>query len=211
MKAGARTPATLSAPPAVVAGRLRSTKAGARTPATRPSLRWTRLRCVSAQRRPGREPRRHGPCGPIRARREGSLNEGRGANPGDTGANQDARANRRTAQRRPGREPRRHSERWASRMAFWVAQRRPGREPRRHEMSAERAPVGPHRSTKAGARTPATRGGRRPVLRPVGRSTKAGARTPATRGHQRPLVGDHDRSTKAGARTPATRQPHPVR
>ena len=62
------------------------------------------------------------------------------------------------------------------------------------------------RSTKAGARTPATLGLLRALeLQHDRRSTKAGARTPATPG-PRPAGagGRHPRSTKAGARTPAT-------
>ena len=113
---------------------------------------------ICAQRRPGREPRRHAPAHPAsvavrpdRSTKAGartpatparpsrasggrcSLNEGRGANPGDTG----------------------------------VARR-----------GHRRAHV---RSTKAGARTPATQVGRRDARRArLPRSTKAGARTPAT-------------------------------
>ena len=137
------------------------------------------------------------------------LNEGRGANPGDTRAMlRAAPAALKRAQRRPGREPRRHDGLWL--------------------LAGRITP----RSTKAGARTPATRAGRAALRRPAPcplnegrganpgdtpdvsrasgnvrehRSTKAGARTPATRppGH---LAGNHGprRSTKAGARTPAT-------
>ena len=76
--------------------------------------------------------------------RTGSLNEGRGVNPGDTrrmdpsgrldrpglGSDPSDRA-----QRRPGREPRRHTlwrGRGSDRPGGVSAQRRPGREPRRH-------------------------------------------------------------------------------
>ena len=60
-----------------------------------------------AQRRPGREPRRHSPgSGGLRRRRP--LNEGRGVNPGDTTRFKSTPAAQATAQRRPGREPRRH-------------------------------------------------------------------------------------------------------
>ena len=90
----------------------------------------------SAQRRPGREPRRHAPPGSaVRHSRE-PLNEGRGANPGDTGL--------------------------------------------------QPVPLRPQRrSTKAGARTPATPTPSTQVIRCSSRSTKAGARTPATLGRQR--------------------------
>ena len=157
-----------------------------------------------AQRRPGREPRRH--TDPRRRRLYS-----------------------RCAQRRPGREPRRHRIRLRASMPRAVAQRRPGREPRRHRSgSARRRSSCPalnegrganpgdtlgvslviivvlRRSTKAGARTPATRVHDRVLARAGVRSTKAGARTPAT--PPRRVVGRRDRlrSTKAGARTPAT-------
>ena len=115
---------------------------------------------ASAQRRPGREPRRHTRWRSAGSRRASTLNEGRGVNPGDTspalptcrgrcrplnegrGVNPgDTRFRslwarevlRSSAQRRPGREPRRHStvhRREAT--SAPIAQRRPGREPRRH-------------------------------------------------------------------------------
>ena len=61
-----------------------------------------------AQRRPGREPRRHlsvsvKPTSPV-----WTLNEGRGVNPGDTASNKGLTGDVNGAQRRPGREPRRH-------------------------------------------------------------------------------------------------------
>ena len=109
----------------------RSTKAGARTPATPPRSLQNRSPSRSAQRRPGREPRRHAtPCraaGAGQALNEGRganpgdterpcarraiagpLNEGRGANPGDTEFDHPSSVLASTAQRRPGREPRRH-------------------------------------------------------------------------------------------------------
>ena len=134
-----------------------------------------------AQRRPGREPRRHArrPLPGLAART--SLNEGRGANPGDT-----------TSPRRPRSAPAALNEgrganpgdtRDASSAAALrdFAQRRPGREPRRHPDLQVLLPGGVDRSTKAGARTPATLGRRDRDLEAGGRSTKAGARTPATR------------------------------
>ena len=136
-----------------------------------------------AQRRPGREPRRHALDAPaplqvaaVRSTKAGartpatppvrrgwrrpsaSLNEGRGANPGDTRVRPADISSRRRAQRRPGREPRRH---------------RPAARAGRPERA---------RSTKAGARTPATLHEVRRLVDDERRSTKAGARTPATRG-----------------------------
>ena len=89
------------------------------------------------------------------------------------------------------------------------AQRRPGHAPRRHSVPDMLLALAAQRSTKAGARTPATRVTSKlgPPYR-CGRSTKAGARTPATlvRSGTRGLSADQ-RSTKAGARTPATLRP----
>ena len=165
-----------------------------------------------AQRRPGREPRRHRAAPPPRSGRRRPLNEGRGANPGDTAGVGFQTALSAFAQRRPGREPRRHLD---------------GR-PATHR---ER-----RRSTKAGARTPATRWPaprgpcRRPALNegrganPGDTATKArsgtcsaslnegrGANpgdTPARQARDGPAG---VRSTKAGARTPATRSRMPRR
>ena len=137
-------------------------------------------RSSPAQRRPGREPRRHfvaaldrelefarstkagartpatRPASGRRGAPAAALNEGRGANPGDTFSSRPPAQAAVRAQRRPGREPRRHLE----------------------ELD------GTHRSDP--------------------RSTKAGARTPATRGRAPSRPGARRRSTKAGARTPAT-------
>ena len=183
----------------------------------------------SAQRRPGREPRRHmdevrtlmdddrrstkaGARTPATPDRIGGqqhhrypLNEGRGANPGDTaragrparqGPVRSTKAGARTpatrdaalavetlqqdAQRRPGREPRRHISGGVKPAATPTAQRRPGREPRRHQNHLDILPLAPPRSTKAGARTPATPASSGGCGRTQTRSTKAGARTPAT-------------------------------
>ena len=164
------------------AAAVRSTKAGARTPATRgcaPTGRSRRRslnegrganpgdtrvmpdadgRAITAQRRPGREPRRHQVPREGWGRGSAALNEGRGANPGDTRIAGSCAAGMSHAQRRPGREPRRHlgaSPVRRCRSAY--AQRRPGREPRRHlEARRRRRPEAVRRSTKAGARTPAT-------------------------------------------------------
>ena len=63
---------------------------------------------TAAQRRPGREPRRHlSALFPISSA-EPTLNEGRGVNPGDTQSFSTWGDMVDGAQRRPGREPRRH-------------------------------------------------------------------------------------------------------
>ena len=106
----------------------------------------------SAQRRPGREPRRHAAPARRRTPQPSSLNEGRGVNPGDTRRVAAAGpACRPCAQRRPGREPRRHVSVRDSPDVASTAQRRPGREPRRHGagLAGDFRQVG--RSTKAGA------------------------------------------------------------
>ena len=183
----------------------------------------------SAQRRPGREPRRHAARLTDAAVLE-TLNEGRGANPGDTCRAAVAGRRPGPAQRRPGREPRRHNPPLCSTGSPTAAQRRPGREPRRHGRLVAHACVCRVRSTKAGARTPATLPPPDEVVGAALRSTKAGARTPATPcepvprllamvrpAQRRPgreprrhtltiIVGPYGltRSTKAGARTPAT-------
>ena len=206
-KAGARTPATLAEILPTCGHVRRSTKAGARTPATLASRTstWMNPR-ESAQRRPGREPRRHwrerGPGGDLRVRstkagartpatradtrpsflRRRPLNEGRGANPGDTFScnvnagmdsstlNEGRGANpgdTRPAERGPCRRSQALNEgRGANpgdtcvsrsrRTGSSFAQRRPGREPRRHPFAWSFQQARPTRSTKAGARTPAT-------------------------------------------------------
>ena len=184
-KAGARTPATPGTAGRALQGARRSTKAGARTPATR---RWS-----AGSARPG-----------------GALNEGRGANPGDTGDLTAGPSQRLRAQRRPGREPRRHTPSAAATCCSSPAQRRPGREPRRHlpARMQDRA-LGRRRSTKAGARTPATR------CRPPERLRRAeplnegrGANPGDTRLFRVARLRHRRRSTKAGARTPATQVHH---
>ena len=86
-----------------------------------------------------------------------SLNEGRGRDPGDTSGAYSLAQN-----------------------AAARAQRRPGPRPRRHDVIGVGGGVVLGRSTKAGAETPATRGGRVEAVANRGRSTKAGAETPAT-------------------------------
>ena len=131
-KAGARTPATRGVPRRPPPRAARSTKAGARTPATQRRAVASCAVMATAQRRPGREPRRHAPGASL------------------------TRSTPDFAQRRPGREPRRH--------------------PVQHHPHLAR----PHRSTKAGARTPATLAHVPVRAARHSRSTKAGARTPAT-------------------------------
>ena len=182
----------------------RSTKAGARTPATRRG---------SARRSPAcgtlNEGRGANPGDTVwRAcpRRSGrSLNEGRGANPGDT----------RGGGWIPGGTLPRSTKAGARTPATPACSRRSGatQSPLNEGRGANpgdtrvRRPRQARvlvRSTKAGARTPATPRLATARAPPPPRSTKAGARTPAT--HAR--GGDHPpalpRSTKAGARTPAT-------
>ena len=185
-----------------------------------------------AQRRPGRERRRHQSlhrspraphalnegrganpgdttprCPGCRAR--APLNEGRGANPGDTWPARPQRRACNSLNEGRGANP---GDTLRARLdvnGSPDAQRRPGRKPRRHPLSCA---LGAHRcgrSTKAGARTPATPYQPPPGRRCKARSTKAGARTPAT---PRLGVGERPRgvlprSTKAGAQTPATRRP----
>ncbi len=208
----------------------RSTKAGARTPATRCCTCRPRREPPSLNEGRGTHPgdtlhRSRPPCAPW------PLNEGRGTHPGDTrhhraggdvqqlrstkaGARTPAtpasadrmRSHGAHAQRRPGHAPRRHAPRALSSSSLYGAQRRPGHAPRRHMDPRHVTSVGHLRSTKAGARTPATRSASGHPLGSAPRSTKAGARTPATLrpapSRIRTLM---PRSTKAGARTPATR------
>ena len=132
------------------------------------------------------------------------------------------------AQRRPGRIPRRHDRLEEEFLFDLRAQRRPGRIPRRHAVIHEepnpRYPLNegrgaypgdtgvgllrpgeiPHRSTKAGAHTPATHVRDQVLVGHRARSTKAGAHTPATHSIPRPARYPRTRSTKAGAHTPAT-------
>ena len=107
-----------------------------------------------AQRRPGREPRRHLATNsrPCSAGALPSLNEGRGVSPGDTRDCGNESINPRAisgAQRRPGREPRRHTylPHRVSRGHPSAAQRRPGREPRRHRRVGMSRPSRSMRST----------------------------------------------------------------
>ena len=157
----------------------RSTKAGAPTPATPTGYQPMPSRPIALNEgrgsNPGDTPRRT-----TQRRGRIPLNEGRGSNPGDTRSAGDAsrlvdHAQRRPglqprrhatghvyqggnsiAQRRPGLQPRRHSRFSVSRPSFSSAQRRPGLQPRRHHLRRPLAIGRQHRSTKAGAPTPAT-------------------------------------------------------
>ena len=134
----------------------------------------------SAQRRPGREPRRHMDMD-ERARHERDAQRRPGREPRRHAAPARTCARRHCfAQRRPGREPRRHLTPSSPAAAAISAQRRPGREPRRHARGGGQQRHGLVRSTKAGARTPATPADGRAAATLCRRSTKAGARTPAT-------------------------------
>ena len=96
-----------------------------------------------AQRRPGRESRRHTAGRGAWRRPSGTLNEGRDVNPGDTRSGSDRTALPPLAQRRPGRESRRHSCFPAPNPRRHTAQRRPGRESRRHSPRTAARSMGP--------------------------------------------------------------------
>ena len=158
-KAGASTPATLDRPGVldlhVVA---RSTKAGASTPATRSGAR--RSRC-------GRSP----------------LNEGRGLNPGDTGRGGRGMMGGNTAQRRPGPQPRRHPPRLLRRgYGGWTLNEGRGLNPGDTRRGCYGVAMVVGRSTKAGASTPATLGGR-PARWPPSRSSAQRRPGPQPRRH----------------------------
>ena len=119
----------------------------------------------TAQRRPGSRPRRHSRRQPPDRRYVGSLNEGRGRDPGDTTSFKGDRGESVQAQSRSTKA---------------------GVEtPATHARTRVALLPGPvcNRSTKAGVETPATRTGLRPMRVTAGRrvrSTKAGVETPAT-------------------------------
>ena len=104
-----------------------------------------------AQRRPGREPRRHtrAPAGAFRRRRP--LNEGRGVNPGDTLRFRLHFLAPVALNEGRGVNPGDTVSRWSPAGASPRAQRRPGREPRRHLPVGEKVCDSCERSTKAGA------------------------------------------------------------
>ena len=204
-KAGALTPATPRARLEVAPVRARSTKAGARTPATPDHQR--------GGRRAGRRSTKAGARTPATLERTKAMSQSM------------------IAQRRPGHAPRRHSgsRRMSGRRASSLNEGR-GTHPGHTRMRSLWLGVGPGRSTKAGARTPATHETRLPERRAraalnEGRGTHPGDTRPAYtvaaayiplnegRGTHPGDTGRQDavddgrvaRSTKAGARTPATR------
>ena len=75
----------------------------------------------------------------MRCAETGSLNEGRGVNPGDSWILVSLFFTLATAQRRPGREPRRQRRQSAACSGVMSAQRRPGREPRRQSYTLKEA------------------------------------------------------------------------
>ena len=184
---------------------------------------------MTAQRRPGREPRRHTTSTRAGCTRWIALNEGRGANPGDTRArvrererarplNEGRGANPGDTPRSPPGSPRAPAlnegrganpgdtrSRAFSSFAPHTAQRRPGREPRRHTPSMNRNSVANSSLNEGRGANPGDTVSTVPLTTvTVNRSTKAGARTPATQGALEGRRGARLRSTKAGARTPAT-------
>ena len=182
---------------------LRSTKAGAHTPATL-SAEGRSSPASSAQRRPGRTPRRHD-CRPLQTDSSRHRSTKAGAHTPATrrprNCNTPAPS---TAQRRPGRTPRRHPPSFCSARNIWIAQRRPGRTPRRHP-PPNPAKVTDSRAQRRPGRTPRRHlPGSLFTVRGQHRSTKAGAHTPATPDRPTVRVPQQPRSTKAGAHTPAT-------
>ena len=89
--------------------------------------------------------------------RRPTLNEGRGANPGDTRPPSGSLLGRKALNEGRGANPGDTHAATAPTPRPAAAQRRPGREPRRHAAGCPTAGRRPARSTKAGARTPATR------------------------------------------------------
>ena len=134
-----------------------------------------------------------------------SLNEDRGSNPSDTWRTPALTATPSRAQRRPGLEPQRHRVDVLT-ACWWAgnAQRRPGLEPQRHPSLCRVTMTDRPAQRRPGLEPQRHRGGPVPRPRCTRRSTKAGARTPAT--HVLTPVAPQvvTRSTKAGARTPAT-------
>ncbi len=144
-KAGARTPAT----PRVIRRRIGPSISlnegrGANPGDTRVRISASRPAATGAQRRPGREPRRHPRAGSRRRARGATLNEGRGANPGDTPVGCLTRPQSVPLNEGRGANPGDTSPRTRSCTCPRDAQRRPGREPRRHR--------GPSRSARGAAR-----------------------------------------------------------
>ena len=85
-----------------------------------------------AQRRPGREPRRHSNTGAGSATGGAALSEGRGVNPGDTCRTTRFRSSWSSLNEGRGVNPGDTSVLKIDGVTLQPAQRRPGREPRRH-------------------------------------------------------------------------------
>ena len=175
---------------------IRSTKAGGRTPATPPRIFARAIYLCGAQQRPGVEPRRH-PAAAGRGRPFlAALNKGRGSNPGDTGSPRTCQQTP-TAPLNKGRGSNPGDTRIVRQDAVITsAQQRPGVEPRRPRPIRM---VSNSSSTKAGGRTPATRGASRGYGNGVHRSTKDGGQP---RRHVAPHGVWQRRSTKAGGSNP---------
>ena len=155
-KAGARTPATLLPPAVEPEDERRSTKAGARTPATQAGRRERGRRTCPLNEGRGTHP--GDTRGPSRPRGpSGSLNEGRGTHPGDTRRRRSGPCRyRRSLNEGRGTHPGDTTPMVPACASGWRAQRRPGHAPRRHVDTGPESAPRLDRSTKAGARTPAT-------------------------------------------------------
>ncbi len=157
-----------------------------------------------AQRRPGHAPRRHARA-VSGSRPPRSLNEGRGTHPGDTLGHRPRRTPTLPAQGRPGHAPRRHAahDRDAHPADHPLNEGR-GTHPGDTAATTACEHASPTLNEGRGTHPGDTGGSAHERDGRRRRSTKAGARTPATHLGPRVVFGDRQRSTKAGARTPAT-------
>ena len=156
-KAGARTPATHADGPGGAGGAGRAQRRPGREPRRHFTFHINTPLTDGAQRRPGREPRRHTRTTSAATRRYRTAQRRPGREPRRHVDMPMVPAGVQHAQRRPGREPRRHITTAVLPSFCTIAQRRPGREPRRHLQRWQPCDIDRLRSTKAGARTPATR------------------------------------------------------
>ncbi len=157
-KARVSTPATHGWSDVYIRLGIRSTKARVSTPATRATGRPRRPCWMTAQRRPGYQPRRH-----YRGQAPGAAHHLRSTK---------ARVSTPATPKNSGGPPEGEIR----------AQRRPGYQPRRHYQAPGAVDLPVERSTKARVSTPATLVARlteKPEVRI--RSTKARVSTPATR------------------------------
>ena len=211
----------------------RSTKAGVETPATRVRHRDPLASLVLRSTKAGVETPAT-PAPPVpKTPTCPPLNEGRGRDPGDTGATGTQDPDMSSAQRRPGSRPRRHALPLVAPVLADLAQRRPGSRPRRHTVSRWRRSAGsatlnegrgrdPGDTAVAGIRVrPVGSAQRRPGSRPR-RHVNAQAfaavvwtaqRRPGSRPRRHStasirFTSPGPRSTKAGVETPATRLRH---